>query len=143
MVRVGQDLIDEVVGRGDYVGARQFMEDNLLRIVQGAKLVNKIIPVRSQYAVVLAMCGDFDAAEAEMRRLEPYEAGLDEKGRMELRNQREGIAKLRRTGPPRQWAPPVPAVVDRSRIGGHKVGRNDPCPCGSGRKFKKCHGSPA
>jgi len=23
-----------------------------------------------------------------------------------------------------------------------KVGRNDPCPCGSGRKFKKCHGNP-
>ncbi|MEJ7843569.1 MAG: preprotein translocase subunit SecA [Rubrobacter sp.] len=23
-----------------------------------------------------------------------------------------------------------------------KVGRNDPCPCGSGRKFKKCHGQP-
>ena len=22
-----------------------------------------------------------------------------------------------------------------------KVGRNDPCPCGSGRKFKKCHGT--
>jgi uncharacterized protein len=22
-----------------------------------------------------------------------------------------------------------------------KVGRNDPCPCGSGRKFKQCHGS--
>jgi preprotein translocase subunit SecA len=22
-----------------------------------------------------------------------------------------------------------------------RVGRNDPCPCGSGRKFKKCHGS--
>jgi len=21
-----------------------------------------------------------------------------------------------------------------------KVGRNDPCPCGSGKKFKKCHG---
>ena len=20
----------------------------------------------------------------------------------------------------------------------HKVGRNDPCPCGSGKKFKKC-----
>ncbi|MDQ6780744.1 MAG: SEC-C metal-binding domain-containing protein, partial [Candidatus Eremiobacteraeota bacterium] len=24
-----------------------------------------------------------------------------------------------------------------------KVGRNDPCPCGSGRKFKKCHGATA
>lgn len=22
-----------------------------------------------------------------------------------------------------------------------KVGRNEPCPCGSGRKFKKCHGA--
>lgn len=22
-----------------------------------------------------------------------------------------------------------------------KPGRNDPCPCGSGRKFKKCHGA--
>jgi preprotein translocase subunit SecA len=21
-----------------------------------------------------------------------------------------------------------------------KVGRNDPCPCGSGKKFKLCHG---
>ena len=21
------------------------------------------------------------------------------------------------------------------------AGRNDPCPCGSGRKYKKCHGS--
>ena len=25
--------------------------------------------------------------------------------------------------------------------GGQKVGRNDPCPCGSGKKYKKCHGS--
>ena len=23
---------------------------------------------------------------------------------------------------------------------GQKVGRNDPCPCGSGKKFKNCHG---
>jgi preprotein translocase subunit SecA len=26
------------------------------------------------------------------------------------------------------------------RNAGSKVGRNDPCPCGSGKKFKKCHG---
>jgi preprotein translocase subunit SecA len=24
-----------------------------------------------------------------------------------------------------------------------KVGRNDPCPCGSGKKYKKCHGAQA
>ena len=23
----------------------------------------------------------------------------------------------------------------------NKVGRNDPCPCGSGKKFKHCHGA--
>ncbi|MFC5864001.1 preprotein translocase subunit SecA [Acidicapsa dinghuensis] len=29
------------------------------------------------------------------------------------------------------------------RVVGNKVGRNDPCPCGSGKKFKKCHGAEA
>jgi preprotein translocase subunit SecA len=27
------------------------------------------------------------------------------------------------------------------RHAGEKVGRNDPCPCGSGKKYKKCHGA--
>ncbi len=26
-------------------------------------------------------------------------------------------------------------------VSGAKVGRNDPCPCGSGKKYKKCHGA--
>lgn len=30
-----------------------------------------------------------------------------------------------------------PATIRRDQP---KVGRNDPCPCGSGRKFKQCHG---
>jgi len=29
------------------------------------------------------------------------------------------------------------------RLTGAKVGRNDPCPCGSGKKYKKCHGAEA
>jgi preprotein translocase subunit SecA len=29
------------------------------------------------------------------------------------------------------------------RVTGEKVGRNDPCPCGSGKKYKKCHGAEA
>jgi preprotein translocase subunit SecA len=32
-------------------------------------------------------------------------------------------------------APPAPFVR-----GGQKIGRNDPCPCGSGKKYKQCHG---
>ncbi|UXY14384.1 UPF0149 family protein [Chitiniphilus purpureus] len=31
--------------------------------------------------------------------------------------------------------------VDTVRHAQPKVGRNDPCPCGSGQKYKKCHGA--
>jgi len=37
--------------------------------------------------------------------------------------------------PPRVQAKPETVVRDMP-----KVGRNDPCPCGSGKKFKQCHG---
>jgi hypothetical protein len=36
----------------------------------------------------------------------------------------------------RDFKPPIP-IVERSP----KIGRNDPCPCGSGKKYKKCCGS--
>jgi preprotein translocase subunit SecA len=37
---------------------------------------------------------------------------------------------------------PQPHVtVQPVRRDGPKIGRNDPCPCGSGQKFKKCHGA--
>jgi len=32
-------------------------------------------------------------------------------------------------------------VAVQQRIVYDKVGRNDPCPCGSGKKYKKCHGA--
>ncbi len=32
------------------------------------------------------------------------------------------------------------SVSTPSANGGQEVGRNDPCPCGSGKKYKKCHG---
>ena len=31
-------------------------------------------------------------------------------------------------------------TLDVVRRGDAKVGRNDPCPCGSGSKYKLCHG---
>jgi len=34
-------------------------------------------------------------------------------------------------------------TVAGSAVSVKKVGRNDPCPCGSGKKYKKCHGSGA
>jgi preprotein translocase subunit SecA len=53
---------------------------------------------------------------------------------MERKQQRQEKNLQYRTGAAQAEAPkPVRA--------GAKVGRNDPCPCGSGKKFKKCHGA--
>jgi len=47
---------------------------------------------------------------------------------------------------PRQAPSPMAQVAgggkskERLKVGGKKVGRNDPCPCGSGKKYKKCCG---
>ncbi len=43
-------------------------------------------------------------------------------------------------------APPPMVQTSMGRVGGPVgnvpvVGRNDPCPCGSGKKYKKCHGA--
>ncbi len=38
--------------------------------------------------------------------------------------------------------PMLPAPVEQRRVDHeHQLGRNDPCWCGSGKKFKKCHGA--
>jgi SEC-C motif-containing protein len=51
----------------------------------------------------------------------------------------ERVRMARDVGDP---ATPVEALPSlEARFGGAKVGRNDPCPCGSGKKFKRCHGS--
>jgi len=39
---------------------------------------------------------------------------------------------------PNRQADQVSNAVDKKT--GEKVGRNDPCPCGSGKKYKQCHG---
>jgi preprotein translocase subunit SecA len=52
--------------------------------------------------------------------------------------QPQGPAQGGRQAPPMQ-APP-PAQVQRPVRVAPKVGRNQPCPCGSGKKFKNCHG---
>ncbi|HEX4856758.1 MAG TPA: SEC-C metal-binding domain-containing protein, partial [Limnobacter sp.] len=36
--------------------------------------------------------------------------------------------------------PDVAATGMAPRRVSDKVGRNDPCPCGSGKKYKQCHG---
>ncbi|HXX71567.1 MAG TPA: preprotein translocase subunit SecA [Candidatus Acidoferrum sp.] len=60
----------------------------------------------------------------------------EEAKQIEQRQQRQ-TRNLQFQAGPAQAEPPKPV---RS---GAKVGRNDPCPCGSGKKYKKCHGAAA
>jgi preprotein translocase subunit SecA len=55
---------------------------------------------------------------------------------MERKQERQQKDLQYQTGPGQAEAP-KPARA------GAKVGRNDPCPCGSGKKYKKCHGANA
>jgi preprotein translocase subunit SecA len=45
-------------------------------------------------------------------------------------------------GGPEYHDPSVPVKQEPVKVG-PKIGRNDPCPCGSGKKFKNCHGRDA
>lgn len=62
-VRVGQDFVDECLRvRSDPEGARMFLENALLPVIQGRQLLDYLVPVSCQYAVVLAYCGEGKAA---------------------------------------------------------------------------------
>jgi len=67
-------------------------------------------------------------AEEVPQRLPDFARALERKQERQQRDLQY------QTGPAQAEAPkPVRA--------GAKVGRNDPCPCGSGKKYKKCHGA--
>src|SRR6202040_1432932 len=61
----------------------------------------------------------------------------DEAKKIEQRQQRQQRDLQFQTGPAQAETAPKPVRA------GAKVGRNDPCPCGSGKKYKKCHGAAA
>jgi len=51
------------------------------------------------------------------------------------RRQKRQMAQLSFVGAGDAAAAPAPVHAEK------KAGRNDPCPCGSGKKYKKCHGA--
>ena len=64
----------------------------------------------------------------QMERLRAQKAAMDaQKETMENSEQAEAIVE-------EEIQPAAPEMTEG------KVGRNDPCPCGSGKKFKNCHG---
>lgn len=55
--------------------------------------------------------------------------------RQKMQLQHDEVSAMGEQQPERQAAAQTPVVRE-----GRKVGRNDPCPCGSGKKYKQCHG---
>lgn len=67
-----------------------------------------------------------------------FVASYMEKGRRERHHE---IAQFRRVEGRWTFYDGEPPKPEQFRRPGPKVGRNDPCPCGSGRKHKKCCGA--
>lgn len=143
-VRVGQDAADDHVWRHDFFSAREVLEQYVIPYAKHYRMLDRIVGIRSQYAVILAYCRDFVAADAEMVHLDAYAGGFSAAQRQEINKQRGLIAELRAGRGPLQRNPamlqPMQAGVPRIPSPRARVGRNDQCPCGSGQKFKKCHG---
>ncbi|HUN60500.1 MAG TPA: SEC-C metal-binding domain-containing protein, partial [Candidatus Sulfotelmatobacter sp.] len=93
--------------------------------------------VRSTPPGHLPPSGAAAAVASAAARVEEAPARLPDFARaLERKQERQQKDLQYQTGPAQAEAPkPVRA--------GAKVGRNDPCPCGSGKKYKKCHGANA
>lgn len=83
--------------------------------------------------ILLLGADDIDVTDEEMAQLNDPAA-------------REKLAKTVEAAMPalyRYWLPLRRSATQPVQREAPKTGRNDPCPCGSGRKFKKCCGAPA
>lgn len=64
-----------------------------------------------------------------------FKATYIENGKTIVHHERSYFIKKNGVWFYQKWLP-----ITSTRINENKVGRNDPCPCGSGKKYKKCCG---
>jgi preprotein translocase subunit SecA len=90
---------------------------------------------------VLPFPTDEDEEEEEAPRPDPSEqqrqaakSSMEDFTRNIQRKKEKELAELQFVGGDGSTGP-------KQVVAGQKVGRNDPCPCGSGKKYKKCHGA--
>jgi preprotein translocase subunit SecA len=80
----------------------------------------------------------FEVQVHRQEELAAIEAQAEARHRAELE---AAVARHPGDSDPTPEAAPLPVQARRSAPPTPKIGRNDPCPCGSGKKFKKCHGA--
>ena len=85
-----------------------------------------LLDINRQIASFLSRASLPVKEDSEMK--EAHQPTSNQKG---LRTSRNDAPEAQRTAPREK---PQPVHVEK------KVGRNDPCPCGSGKKYKNCHG---
>lgn len=141
LVRVGEDVAEDLlVELDDPWEARRFLEQALLPAIRDHRLFGHALSVRCQYAFVLARCGEPMRAAELLRSLEPYLPDAGERAQQKVAELREFIGAVE------EQMRQLPSVRPPRNAGGARrsrhlrPGRNDPCPCGSGRKYKGCCG---
>ena len=95
-------------------------------------------PVRNEEAMKAARAVMMARAKQQAKRA-PASAAFDRASRLQ---KAQDAAEKDKAGK-QQAAPPArkPAKPSEPALDLKGVGRNDACPCGSGKKFKKCHGA--
>jgi preprotein translocase subunit SecA len=74
---------------------------------------------------------------------EEIEAAEQQMAQSQIENVHYQHAEFDANASPEEMLAPTPVVMDDNVPmvdHGFKIGRNDPCPCGSGKKYKQCHG---
>ena len=74
------------------------------------------------------------------RRAPPASQAVDAMRQRPIQSARMQAAQEAQSSGEEGGKPAVSAGPSDSPTEYEGVGRNDPCPCGSGKKFKKCHG---
>lgn len=141
-MKVAQEFADDTLDLGDTQGAVMAMENYVLPLLEHFNFDGEYVEVNSHYSVLLAYDGRIEDARRQMARLEPFIPDLPPEYQQGIANQIRLIDELEsgaRSAPIRRGIPGT-APLQASTWDGPKVGRNAPCPCGSGKKFKKCCG---
>ena len=85
-----------------------------------------------------AVTGQLAHVEIQQRPPEPPPLPLGVAQHIDASTGEDEMAQQAATAPARPQAKPKRDAQNPSTWG--KVGRNEPCPCGSGKKYKQCHG---